>query len=303
MVLGETATLRAADVAAAIGSDAEYVRYVWRLLGFADPGDGVVFLERDIPLFEVQLGASRFFGHEPVEHMTRAFGAGARHMLEATVAVLPEAFGHDDAGGERFEFALGLLKILLAATPALLAQTAQATLDFAAAIPTSGRAESQLAVAFCDLANSTQSMAVLPVEMARAVRDFELRASRVVVDHGGRVVKFVGDEVLFVNPIEANAVQTAVELINWVSHHDVLTGARAGVAAGVVSVRDGDVYGSTVNLAARVTARAPDGSVVVVDTNGSERLSLRGFDTPVRVRTVAASSHGHGTTSDDEHQG
>jgi len=285
------ATLRASNVAAAIASDAAYVRHVWRLLGFPDPGDRVVFFESDIPLFAVQLGASRFFGHESVEHMTRAFGAGARQMLEAAIALLPEAFGHDDAGGERLDFALGLLDSLLAATPALLAQTAQATLDFAAAVPTSGRAESQLAVAFCDLADSTQSMTVLPVEMARAVRDFELRAARVIVDHGGRVVKFVGDEVLFVNPIEAEAVQTAVELINWVNHHDVLTAARGGVAAGVVSVRDGDVYGSTVNLAARVTARAPDGSVVVVDTNGSEQLSLRGFDTPVRVRTVAASSH------------
>ena len=295
MVLGEVATLRASDVAAAVGTDADYIRSVWRLLGFPDPGDRVVFLERDIPLFAVQFGAAQFFGHEPVEHMTRAFGAGARHMLEATIALAVEAFGNDGLSGEQSEFAWSLVHAVLAAAPALLAHSAQATADFAAAVPASGRTESQVAVAFCDLADSTRSSLALPVEMKRAITAFELHATHVVVDHGGRVVKFVGDEVLFVNPSEAEAVETAVELVNWVDAHDVLTSARAGVATGSVSVRDGDVYGSTVNLAARVTEHAPAGSVVVVDNNGVEEMLLRGFDTAVRVRSVVVAPNGdHG---------
>jgi hypothetical protein len=172
-------------------------------------------LEDDIPMFAVQLAGDQFFGHEPVEHTTRAFGAGARHMLEATIALSIEAFGNvardrELANTEQAQFAYGLLKTLLAATPALLAQIAQHTMDFAAAVPPSGRAESQLAVVFCDLADSTRSAVSRPVEMARAIRELELHASHVVVDHGGRVVNFVGDEVLFVNTGENAAIQTAV---------------------------------------------------------------------------------------------
>ena len=89
--------------------------------------------------------------------------------------------------------------------------------------------------------------------LARLTETFEQTASGVVADLGGRVVKMIGDEIMFVAFDARTAVEIALTLIEKLGEIDDLPQVHAGVATGPVLLRFGDVYGSTVNIAARLT--------------------------------------------------
>jgi adenylate cyclase len=77
------------------------------------------------------------------------------------------------------------------------------------------------------------------------------------------VVKTVGDEVLFVVDDAADAAEIALHLADGDREAQGLPTLRVGLAEGPVLSRFGDVYGSVVNLAARLTALARPGTVLV----------------------------------------
>ena len=93
---------------------------------------------------------------------------------------------------------------------------------------------------------------------------FESECSGLVVDHGGRVIKNIGDEVLFVTEDVAQAADAALVMTARGSDpDDRFPEVRAGVAYGDVVSRLGDVFGPTVNIASRLTSIARPGSVLV----------------------------------------
>ncbi len=94
------------------------------------------------------------------------------------------------------------------------------------------------------------------------VQRFEGLASDVVTAGGGRVVKTVGDEVLFTADAPAAAALIALELSEQMAVDDVVPDVRVGLAHGEVLRSLGDVYGPTVNLASRLTAMAQPGTVL-----------------------------------------
>jgi adenylate cyclase len=123
------------------------------------------------------------------------------------------------------------------------------------------------------------------------VEDFEATAAEVVARGGGRVVKTVGDGVLFTAADPAAATEIGLSLPEqWGAAAD-RPPLRVGLAHGRVLTRLGDVYSSVVNLASRLTTVARAGSVLV-DRELAARLrqhpryrfeplqrrSVRGFD-------------------------
>jgi adenylate cyclase len=82
--------------------------------------------------------------------------------------------------------------------------------------------------------------------------------------HGGHPVKWLGDGVMFYFPEPAAAVRTALELVEQ-TPAAVDVRARVGVNAGRVVFRDGDYFGRTVNVAARIADYARPGEVLVSD--------------------------------------
>jgi adenylate cyclase len=105
------------------------------------------------------------------------------------------------------------------------------------------------------------------------VEYFENEMTRTVVDLGGRVIKTIGDEVLFAadDPVAAAEV-TLIVTERGEDDDDEFPRVRGGVAYGDVVSRLGDVYGPTVNIAARLTSVARPGSVLV-DRGAYEVLS------------------------------
>ena len=143
-------------------------------------------------------------------------------------------------------------------------------------------------VGFADLVSFTRLVRQLSErELARMVQRFEALASDVVTAHGGRVIKTVGDEVLFVAMGAAPAAAIALDLVEAMAEDDVLPDVRVGMASGQVVSRLGDVFGTTVNRASRLTAVARPRTVLVDDALAASLASVSGFEmSPLRRRTL-----------------
>ena len=159
-------------------------------------------------------------------------------------------------------------------------------------------------VMFTDIVGSTEMAQRLGDDVAMALlsaHDDIVR--RAVTGHNGRVIKHTGDGIMAVFLSSFHAVKAACEIQGAVGglEEDERRPAfqvRIGAAAGEPIERDNDFFGSTVNLAARLCARADPGTVLV--TSGIAEMclgkgmrfselreaTLKGFDEPVRTRQV-----------------
>jgi adenylate cyclase len=138
--------------------------------------------------------------------------------------------------------------------------------DIEAALEASGvlgRPERVPAMCFLDLVGYTRLTEEqgdqAAAELAEALALLVDRASR---EHGGVPVKWLGDGVMFHYREPAEAVLAALGLVAQLPEAG-LPPAHVGVAAGPVVVQGGDYFGRTVNLAARIAARAGAGQVLV----------------------------------------
>jgi adenylate cyclase len=143
-------------------------------------------------------------------------------------------------------------------------------------------------VGFADLVSFTTLVRRMSErQLAQVVQRFEALTSDVVTAHGGRVIKTVGDEVLFVTIGTAPAAAIALDLVQAMGDDDFLPDVRVGMAFGHIVSRLGDVFGTTVNRASRLTGVARPGTVLVDDALAASLSSLSGFEmSPLRRRTL-----------------
>jgi adenylate cyclase len=124
-------------------------------------------------------------------------------------------------------------------------------------------------------------------QLATVVQRFEALASDVITAHGGRVIKTVGDEVLFVHTDAAPAAAIALDLVESMDEDPLLPAVRVGMAYGNVVSRLGDVFGTTVNRASRLTAVTPSGRVYVDEPLAALLGEVSGFEViPSRRRIL-----------------
>jgi len=125
-----------------------------------------------------------------------------------------------------------------------------------------------LAVGFADLVDFTKLGEQLPPEeLGRVTGRLEVIARE--VSHGPvRLVKLIGDAVMFASADTDALLEAAHELLERMAEgedEDELPLIRAGCAYGPVFTRGGDYYGRSVNLASRITETARPGSVLVTE--------------------------------------
>jgi adenylate cyclase len=163
--------------------------------------------------------------------------------------------------------------------------------------PTSSANVVELAVGFADIAGYTGLSHQLDAgELATMLAHFEATTGDVIAASGANVAKRIGDAVMFVTNAPGIACALALELIEACAR-ERLPKLRVGIAVGEVIVRQGDFYGPTVNLAARLVASAEPGTALT-DAALYGRLSrvragygfapagrfqLAGFDEPLEV--------------------
>ena len=112
-------------------------------------------------------------------------------------------------------------------------------------------------VVFADVSGSTRLFEGLGDELARGIIQHVLyRCASLVVRYQGQVVKTIGDEVMATFPGADVALQAAIEMQRWAQHDrkmcEQALGLRVGLHHGHVLAEDSDVFGSTVNTAARI---------------------------------------------------
>ena len=161
------------------------------------------------------------------------------------------------------------------------------------------RFQYRYAVGFVDLVGFTEiSNGMEPRVLAAFIREFEGRAHDVVTAEGARVVKLIGDEVMFAATDPAAACRAAHALMDGFSTELERVVPRGGLAYGDVLVRGGDYYGSIVNLASRLVDEAVPQELLVtqelVDATPdcefapAGRRMVKGFVDPVVVQSFVA---------------
>ncbi len=156
----------------------------------------------------------------------------------------------------------------------------------------------QPAIAFIDLTGYTEMTdSVGDEHAARAATMLQNLAAAAVRSRRGRVVKLLGDGVMLQYSSVNDAIDSVRELMTSIVAAS-LPPAHAGIAAGSMVVRDGDVYGHTVNLAARIASHARAGELLVaadaLDQSAGESrglvdagsATLKGIAQPVRLLRV-----------------
>lgn len=161
------------------------------------------------------------------------------------------------------------------------------------------------AVGFVDLVGFTAISGNMDSrQLSRFLRDFEGRAYDVVTSAGARVVKLIGDEVMFVADDPAAACSAAAELMaGFGSEHEHVM-PRGGLAYGEVLVRGGDYYGPVVNLASRLADEAVPQELLVTaelaavaeacSFEPAGRRMVKGFREPIAVQSLRTESQRSG---------
>lgn len=126
-----------------------------------------------------------------------------------------------------------------------------------------GSAATRTVVAFADLVGFTRLGEELPPEELGALARRLAELAEVVAEPPVTLVKTIGDAVMLVAPEVDPMIEAGLRLLEMAEAEDGYPELRVGIAAGEALRRAGDWYGRPVNLAARVTARARRGSVLV----------------------------------------
>ncbi len=264
-----------AEAAAEAGLPVDEARRVWLSLGVAVGDDDVpAFAPEEVRILRFFADGRELFGETVVLQTFRVMGSAFTRIAEAEVSALRLTFEVPflDSGATGAEVTEGYWRLQgivlpeLEATFAALHRLLLARSSRRAwAVDGDGAATlAHVAVGFADLAGfTTLSRQMSPGELADSVDAFEERVGEVVTLHGGQVVKLIGDEVMFVADDPDDGLTIARRLSDDVPEDLGLPPVRIGMAAGEVVTRDGDYYGSVVNLAARLVGLAEPGQIVV----------------------------------------
>jgi adenylate cyclase len=290
------------QVAALAGMPPERTQRLWRALGFADVADDdAAFTDADVTAL-ARLSAlidSGFVDPGQEASIARAMGQSLSRLADWQTDLLAASLtsaGTDSAADvvASGEVLLPLMRELqdYVWRRHLAANAGRLFVAGAAPGTASGAVDRrELAVGFADLVGYTsRSRGMGGRELGAMVEDFESLAADLIARHRGRVVKTVGDGVLFTCVAPVDAVEIALRLpAEWDA--DDRPPLRVGAAFGPVLTRLGDVYSPVVNLASRLTSLARPGTLLVDEELARQlrgmpgyrvrplrRVSVRGYD-------------------------
>jgi adenylate cyclase len=290
--LGESARLTREEVEqTARDFPAERTRRLWRALGFvdADPGE-VHFTQSDVAALRLtrRLANDRLIGAGITESVARTLGQAMSRLAEAQMQSVTEQLASDPElvelaqqhpqelarqVSQRFAHLLPDLEWLMAYVwrRHMLAAVQRAVVGAARDLT-----DHTCAIGFCDIVGYTSAVRDMTTEdLSELVATFEEVASDIVVSHDGRVVKTLGDEVMFSLSDPLAAAETGLALAEAFGHGETLVPpVRVGLAYGPILAHAGDIFGPVVNLASRCTGIARPGDVVC-DRELAQRLAVK----------------------------
>jgi adenylate cyclase len=284
-------------------------------LGFrpiqGSPAGEVGYTADELTAFSFLAGLWAIFTPEEALSLVRTIGSSFGRMADASVSLFltdvesPLLLG----GKSELDLALsvhegvGVIEGFAAALDPVLRRLVLQSIERTrrTSVGQTERFEYRHAVGFVDLVGFTELTHDLdPEELGEFIRDFEGRAHDLAGSVGARVVKTVGDEVMFVADDASAACRAGTALMKGFASPGGTVLPRGGLAYGNVLPRGGDYYGVVVNLAARLVDEAVPQELLVTEdladaAEGCEfepagRRMVKGFAEPVTVRSLVAVS-------------
>ena len=150
------------------------------------------------------------------------------------------------------------------------------------------------ALGFVDLVAFTDRSGQLsPHQLVDFIQTFEFTCRDVISGLGARVVKMVGDAVLYIADDLETGAEVVSEIVTALQATPNMPDVRASLVWGGIVSRFGDVFGPNVNLASRLTAIAPEGEIVV-DRDTAEALQALDRDKYQLVENIGSELQGFG---------
>jgi adenylate cyclase len=269
--------------------------------------DARVLTEEHMQMYRFFAGGAALFGEQPLLRFLRNVGSSLSRIAEAGVSLFyVNIEGPMRAGGaseralaEASLRAIESIRRLQTMIHGLFRSHMEATIQrFRQAQLGRLVDTAHMTVAFVDLVGfTTLSSRMSARELATVIERFEQTAHDVVTTRGCRLVKLIGDEVMFVTLDAAAACDAALALCEEFAGDPSVT-PRGALATGALLVRGGDYYGPVVNLASRVAQLAVPKELLVTEVVAAEARSnglrfepagkrmLKGLDEPVALLTV-----------------
>lgn len=280
LILGAERHYSPFQAARSAGVSMELASRFWRAMGFADIGQAKALTEADVLALRRLAGLveAGLLSEPMAVQVARSTGQTTARLAEWQIDSFLEGLTEPpEPGMTRTEVTYPLVELLLPELEEFLRYVWRRQL--AAAVSRVVRADDdeemvarRLAVGFADLVGFTRLTRRLEEEeLGELVEAFETTAADLVAAYGGRLVKTLGDEVLFVADDGAVAAEIGMRLIETMANDETMPELRVGMAFGTVTTRMGDVFGTTVNLASRLTSIAPR-DAVLVDSAFAEEL-------------------------------
>jgi adenylate cyclase len=287
-IIGAVPELTGEQVAHAAGMTAQQAQRLWRALGFPEADGATAFTsaDEDALVRVATIVEDSNLDFDTIVRMTRAVGQTMDRLAEWEVATLAaildkvrsdvpmreEALRLVEAIGPNFEMLLTYVWRRHLAAAVTRMESLEGAVDEQVAEATVGFAD---LVSFSALTNRLDED-----EIGDLVEVFEGRSHDVVSRRGGRVVKTLGDSVLYMAASPDDGVDIAWDIVDVIGRDSRLPDVRVGVVTGSVVLRMGDVYGPAVNLAARLVGVARRNRVMT-DRHTAEALASDKFETRV----------------------
>jgi adenylate cyclase len=287
-IVGAVPELTGEEVAERAGLSVKQATRLWRALGFPQADSAIAFssADADALIRVASIVKEGELDFDTIVRMTRAVGQTMDKLAEWEVATLSAQLDKSGAEGSKRDEALRLVESIGPNFEALLTYVWRRHLVAAVSRVESldGADDEQVAeatVGFADLVSfSALTNKLDEDEIGDLVEVFEGRSHDVVSLHRGRVVKTLGDSVLFMASSPEDAIEIAWDIIKVIGGDQRLPDVRVGVVTGPVVMRMGDVYGPAVNLAARLVGVARRNRVIT-DKHTAERLDEDHYETRV----------------------
>lgn len=256
------------EVTDVAGVSLDRARRLWMAMGFAEVGDDdVVFTDGDVEALRVwdALVASGMVVLGDETSVARALSLPLSRLADwQAQEVLARADDLNATPEQLDQLAQNLLPVVEGLQSYVWRRHLAAATGRALSAGRHELSARRCVVGFADIVGYTTTTRHAGVEeLAALLESFEKDASDTVAANHGQVVKTVGDEVLFVADAASDAAEIALCLADPARDEAGLPTLRVGLAMGEVLSRFGDVYGSVVNLAARLTSVARPGTVLV----------------------------------------
>lgn len=275
-LMGAPREFRRQELSDVAGVDPEDTSRVWRALGFANSHDAnVAFSEADLGALRqaTEMSVGGDLDLDTLMGLARALGRTTDRLAMWQTQLIADSISkRSDAPQEgkvlARETAEEMVKVVDHLEP-LLNYVWRRNVGVALArmlgdAQPEGRFGVVRTVGFADLVSFTRlSRTLSESDLAALVTRFEAVASDIVSGNSGAVIKTVGDEVMFSHQDPQGAARIARDLRQASADDDLLPQMRVGLSTGRVLARLGDVYGTTVNRAARLTNAAEAGEILI----------------------------------------